>query len=405
MDPARVTVEQLDQELSAAHTAAAGVGSALFELESARDRLTARAPRLTGASAQQWARAQTQIGVLWTWYQAVQATLTGLADERAGGRLRAAEIKTLWGRLTGPTVELPLESMADARRDLPGAAGVGNPASVAAVLRVVNAGYAEAAQTVASLQALDDLIRPRLDGLAHDLTELEERARSAGVRLPNDALRLGSELEAMQGVAGGDPLSVDVDRIPALADAIGQLRTDLDAQVGALVSVGERLGQLDEDLGRLRAALAAAAEVAAEAEAKVGGDHPGSAECARLAGALAQIGGRLEQARALPAGERDQADRLSRQVAAALAEARPQVVAASGAARAPLARRAELRGRLSAYQAKAKRLGLIENYAVDQLHRAAEDELYRAPCDLEVAARRVEAYQAAIVNPRIEDRS
>jgi hypothetical protein len=58
-----------------------------------------------------------------------------------------------------------------------------------------------------------------------------------------------------------------------------------------------------------------------------------------------------------------------------------------------LRRRAELRGRLDAYRARAGRMGLIEHDELAARHRTARDLLYTSPCDLPAATRAVVAYQ------------
>jgi hypothetical protein len=63
-----------------------------------------------------------------------------------------------------------------------------------------------------------------------------------------------------------------------------------------------------------------------------------------------------------------------------------------------LDRRAELRGRLEAYRAKATRLGHAEHPALSALHRAAHDVLFTAPCDLPEATRAVGRYQRAVLD-------
>ena len=58
--------------------------------------------------------------------------------------------------------------------------------------------------------------------------------------------------------------------------------------------------------------------------------------------------------------------------------------------------RDELRGVLTAYQAKAQALGLAENVELGELYAAASEALYAAPCDLAAAEQRVLAYQRSI---------
>ena len=83
---------------------------------------------------------------------------------------------------------------------------------------------------------------------------------------------------------------------------------------------------------------------------------------------------------------------LEQDIAAALTCHRTELIEASG----PLRQRAELRGRLGAYRAKAAGLGLIEDLELDQQYQGAHELLWRAPCDLVTAAAAVAGYQDAV---------
>ena len=62
---------------------------------------------------------------------------------------------------------------------------------------------------------------------------------------------------------------------------------------------------------------------------------------------------------------------------------------------APLAVRAELRGRLDAYKAKVARLGFAEDPLLVERYDAARRMLWSAPCDLRAAEAAVLRYQRA----------
>jgi hypothetical protein len=64
---------------------------------------------------------------------------------------------------------------------------------------------------------------------------------------------------------------------------------------------------------------------------------------------------------------------------------------------AAVARRAELRGLLGAYKAKAARLGASENDALAARYDHAYELLWTAPCDLTEAESAVADYQQAIL--------
>jgi hypothetical protein len=75
--------------------------------------------------------------------------------------------------------------------------------------------------------------------------------------------------------------------------------------------------------------------------------------------------------------------------AAALGEAEEQYGA-------PLRARDDLRGLLGAYHTRAARSGLAEDAALTDAYRAAHDNLWSAPCDLDKARELVDRYQHAV---------
>jgi hypothetical protein len=88
----------------------------------------------------------------------------------------------------------------------------------------------------------------------------------------------------------------------------------------------------------------------------------------------------------------EEADELDRVATGTLAAARKALRAITGL----LDRRAELRGRLEAYQVKAARLGHAEDLDLEKLHTAAHDLLFTAPCDLPAATRALNRYLQGI---------
>jgi len=65
-----------------------------------------------------------------------------------------------------------------------------------------------------------------------------------------------------------------------------------------------------------------------------------------------------------------------------------------------LDRRAELKGRLRAYEAKAARLGLAQDPDLLSSHRIATGLLSRCPCDLRAVTRAVADYQQLVSDKR-----
>ena len=113
---------------------------------------------------------------------------------------------------------------------------------------------------------------------------------------------------------------------------------------------------------------------------------------------------RIADAAALPHGDRA---RVATDLAAwrAAADARrAEVDAALGPARAGMRRRVEGQGLWTALRAKAGARKLDEHPAVAEALTAAQDELWRAPCDLDAAEGALARLSAVLTSPPQEDR-
>jgi DNA repair exonuclease SbcCD ATPase subunit len=106
-------------------------------------------------------------------------------------------------------------------------------------------------------------------------------------------------------------------------------------------------------------------------------------------------------------GLRDQLQSITAPDPAALLSLRHRITAALRAAREEeelaeglLDRRSELKGRLTAYQAKAARLGLGEDRDLLACNRIALGLLSRKPCDLRAVTRAISDYQQMLVDKR-----
>jgi hypothetical protein len=87
-----------------------------------------------------------------------------------------------------------------------------------------------------------------------------------------------------------------------------------------------------------------------------------------------------------------------RQLAADTQQVADELVAANAA---PMRYSSELRGRLTSYQAKAARLGLVEDRELSAVYSSARAVLVNVPIDLRLAERHVHAYEKE-VNIRAE---
>jgi hypothetical protein len=177
-------------------------------------------------------------------------------------------------------------------------------------------------------------------------------------------------------------------RVAAIADSVQRQSVEL-AELAAIQSNWpDALAASAQLLDELQKANARAAEVRMRAVHKV------------LAGAFPERGDVEPALRA-------ELESISEQDPTALRSLRRRIETALQAAHAEeelaqglLDRRDELKGRLTAYQAKAARLGLGEDRDLLSCGRIAEGLLSRRPCDLRAVTRAVSDYQQLIVEKR-----
>jgi hypothetical protein len=163
---------------------------------------------------------------------------------------------------------------------------------------------------------------------------------------------------------------------------------------------GEERRRADAEarIAAVTAAVSAAADAWQEAmsarqraEARIATALPPAPEVTDLAGRLTALDG-LRQA-----GQwtrlSSELDLIGKQAAIATERCRD----AERGAVALLDQRAELRGLLEAYRARATRLGAIEDTVLEARYARARELLWTRPCDLPTAADAVTGYQQAVL--------
>ncbi|MDG4786918.1 hypothetical protein O7626_13420 [Micromonospora sp. WMMD1102] len=226
--------------------------------------------------------------------------------------------------------------------------------------------------------------------------------RSDGLDPPGEPDRLGRLAGAVEeaytdaladplGAAGNGPVATAVrDRLRRFEAEVAALTSELAELVALRTGYPGRTARLAADLDELAAAAAETSRVHGLAQVKIANsglpELPPNPTPA-LRAQLAQLGQLHREHRWSQVGTELAA--LERGVVSA----RQRLAESHEAADGLLRRRAELRGRLDAYRAKAGRLGLIEHTELSARHRLARDLLYTSPCDLPAATRAVVAYQ------------
>lgn len=357
--------------------------------------------RLAGATLTRWQSAQRTVAQLWTEVSDLHAVLDSaqaIHDRRKAGD--TAELNEL---LTGAAVTLASVDVPLAQRGMTGPATVVTKVSVAELVATMTGSYAGVAGLCAQAQAVLSAHVGRLDEFTGELDELTTSAGAIGLAESGHPLigRLAAvtaALDEARELVFTDPLALteprtgqpDTGRIEGIATGLAEARHDLDALVALRAETG--LDRLTGELRELADAetQARAAMRAARTKLTVAGlpDPPESAP--GLADRLAALRESLAGPGWWRAGERSA--ELSAAVAAALRVAKQ----AAELAAALLDRRAELRGRLDAYQAKVGRLGLAEDAELLASHQLASGLLWTSPCDLAAATRALAAYQRLI---------
>ncbi|MEO3925588.1 hypothetical protein ABGB07_17215 [Micromonosporaceae bacterium B7E4] len=441
----RAEVDRLLGALGAAHERAS---AALYVLDGRPELALLRDTRPTGETARVGAEVLVRTGALWSQFAAFGALL-GQAREVRARRSRPGdtELRELGELLGAPLVALDADGTV---LDDPAAA----PAQRIRLTELARRIETEATALAGTLAGLE-AARVRLAGWFGQLTDALRRLRADAVALtgpgqPGDPANSGGPTESGAASAAGswaDPAGESRARpaaesraasaagfgtAPSLRDELDRLdRTVEEAYLAALTdplgatgtgstatALRHRLRRFEVEVAALSGRLAELTEVR---DSYSGRTARLATELDELATAAAETARAHALARdkiansALPDPSPDPTPALRAQLAqlgqvhreqrwsrvgtelAALergvAEARRRMAESHEAAEGLLRRRAELRGRLDAYRAKAGRLGLIEHPELSERYRQARDVLYTSPCDLSAATRAVVAYQ------------
>jgi hypothetical protein len=369
------------------------IAEALVAMDSHPGHQLLRTAPLSGRTRQRWDEASAAMATLWEQFGSYRTLLDQAREVRARrGRPGQAELDELTRLLTGAVVELNREQVPIERRGLTGPALIVERVSLAELVSRMKAGYAAVTEVLAEVDAAAAAGLRRIDQLETELGELTALAESLGqdpapLHRVRDAVIDARELLAADPLefAGRDPLAGlenDLAAVRARFDGLADARDTVDERVAALTAILTELDRVQQQ----------AATVVADVLEKIA--NPGLAAFTDPLPALRQGMAELPGLRAAADWRRVGARlaQLDAAAAEALAAAKARLAAATGL----LDRRAELRGRLDAYRAKAARLGRAEDLALAALHTAAHDLLYTRPCDLAAALRAVNRYQQAV---------
>jgi hypothetical protein len=370
-----LTTDEIDRELDSRTKEVAAMSATLLELENHDGLEHVRLYPPTGVTAQRWATVERSLAQLWQDLGRMTSILESARTVRERRSKPENDDRTELTRLLRErTLEVSRQPIPLAKRQIGGVAEMVEYVGLADTVERMHAAYPAVVEFLDAVDRINSLI-------ADKLAPTQKRLDQAGAAGPD-------EIAELLAISATDPLSLtarDVEeRIAAIADSVEQHSADL-AELAAIQSNWpEALAAAAQRLDELRDASTRAAEIRMHAvQIVLAGSFPRRDE--------AEPGLRAElQAITDPKALRS----LRHRVDAALRAAREEGQLAQGL----LDRRTELKGRLTAYQAKAARLGLGEDRDLLSCSRIATGLLSRRPCDLRAVTRAISDYQQMIVD-------
>lgn len=389
--------EEVDRALSDIEAESDRVAESLVAMDGHPGHRLLRDTALTGETARRWAEASAAMATLWEQFARYRDLVERARAVRARrSRPNEEDLAELTELVNGPVVELDARQVPIQQRGLTGPAAEVERITLAELVARMRAEFDTVTGVLAAAEAAWSAGVGRLDPLERRLHAVAALAESVA---PANRTVAATVNGLRRGLARAREL-VLTDMLTARStDAVGGIErqvAELEAALGELAAVRDSFD------GRL-AALAAAAEEVEAVEATARQTHaavlakiadPGlPAPAAGSAGLRTRLRDLTKRAGAGRWAElAREADELDRLAADALDRARADLRAVTGL----LDRRAELRGRLEAYQVKAARLGHAEDLALAELHTEAHRLLFTAPCDLPAATRALNRYLRGI---------
>ncbi|MEU1012952.1 hypothetical protein [Streptomyces sp. NPDC005890] len=403
-DPAGPVMDrdEVDRALARLGQEHEAIETSLLALQDHAGRRLLEGAELTGVTKERWQATEAQITLLWAYFDAYTAALRGAREIRSRRRWSSREdLAELTELLRGACVTVP---------------GGGNGRlsetfSLSTLVDRMNELYATSLDVIVAADAVWSALPARIDLLAAELQRTRGLAHSVGVRpgehpagddleritrtltqlradVVSDPLAFWVPAEGSSAPGGGRPDTTVYDRE---ARALEDVRREIDAVLTVRQDAEARLIRLRDVLSRADRTLAEARTARGEVLAKIA-----ATEVPVVSGPPTA----LQEQLATAAEYRRQAQwhRLSPLLESLEEKAEDELLRAREsltAVTAPLAVRAELRGRLDAYKAKVARHGLAEDPLLVERYDAARRMLWSAPCDLRVAEQAVLRYQQA----------
>ncbi|MFD4140732.1 hypothetical protein [Streptomyces sp. NPDC058572] len=405
--------DEVDRALARLDAEHEAVETSLLALQDHAGRRLLEGAELTGVTKDRWAGAEQAITLLWGYFDAYSAALHELREIRARrNRPSREDLVELTERLRGRSVTVASPAAAPAP-SITGPARLSEEFTLEELVMRMNELYASSLDMVVTADAVWSALPARIDLLSAELQRTRSLAHSVGVRpgehpSGDDLESITHELSALRTQVVSDPLAFwrsapgssapgggrpDTERYDRAARALEDVRREIEAVLQVRQDSEERLLRLRDLLSRADRTLTEARAARGEVLAKIA-----ASEVPAVSGPPTVLQERL--ATASEYRRHAQWHRLSPLLESLEREAEDELLRAREsltAVTAPLAVRAELRGRLDAYKAKVARHGLAEDPLLIERYDAARRMLWSAPCDLRAAEQAVLRYQHAAV--------
>lgn len=371
-----LTADEIDRELDSRIKEVAAISATLMELDThpGNEHVSRYPP--TGATAQRWVAVEKSLGQLWEDLGRMTSILDSARTVRARrSRLADEDRAELTRLLRERTLEVSRQRIPLAQRVITGPGETVGYVGLADLADDMRAAYPAVVEFLDAVDRINALVVERL-------VPLQKRLDDAGVDGPKEIIDL-------LAVSATDPLSLtaqDVeDRMLVIAKHVERQSADL-AELAALqANWPDAVAAVAARLDVLRDAATHAADVRQRAAAAVlAGPMPIPAD---------EEPGLRAELQALVAPDPPALRSLRQRAEVALKVMQENTELAQGL----LDRRAELKGRLTAYEAKAARLGLGEDRDLLACSRIVTGLLSNKPSDLRAVTRAVADFQQLLV--------
>jgi hypothetical protein len=377
--------------LSAAHDR---IAAAMFTIDSHPGLAFLRGGGLGGRTAERARTLSPEVDLLWAHFNALSELLDRARAIRGQRRLNDDDWDALGLLLSEPILALDAGGLPVER----------GSSAVATLLRVgdLTTGLEQRCAAVTAHLSEVDTAWSAVAGRFAPLTEsFDTAAAAAGELGVMDLLRpLGERLDRARSDDLRDPLAAAPGGTlrPAAQTRLRELTAELETVRGRLRELTAlrdgyqgRLAALRTLIDQVAGAESGVRDAYARADQKIAQPAlpPPPAAAAIL---RSQLPGSGEVHKGQWAHLADELTTLETSARRALQRADELRSAADGL----LARRAELRGRLDAYRAKAAQTGFAEHADLSTRYQRAHDLLFTAPCDLRQSTQAVYAYQQAL---------